>query len=85
MTPVVPAGASEYTIVKGDFSQEKIAKNSHVSVKASLGSESRHYANQVADRPEGQHTGADHTGGASGGWPPSGGGKRARPGSKFTR
>ena len=32
-TPVVPAGATEYTIVKGDI-LEKIAKNFHVSVKA---------------------------------------------------
>jgi len=31
--PVVPAGATEYTIVKGDF-LEKIAKKLHVSVKA---------------------------------------------------
>ena len=31
--PVVPAGATEYTIAKGDF-LAKIAKNSHVSVKA---------------------------------------------------
>ena len=31
--PVVPAGATEYTIAKGDI-LEKIAKNFHVSVKA---------------------------------------------------
>jgi LysM repeat protein len=31
--PVVPAGATEYTIVKGDF-PEKIAKKFHISVKA---------------------------------------------------
>ncbi len=31
--PTVPAGATEYTIVKGDI-LEKIAKNFHVSVKA---------------------------------------------------
>jgi LysM repeat protein len=31
--PVAPAGATEYTIVKGDY-LEKIAKNFHVSVKA---------------------------------------------------
>jgi LysM repeat protein len=31
--PVVPAGATDYTILKGDY-LEKIAKNSHVSVKA---------------------------------------------------
>jgi LysM repeat protein len=32
-TPAVPAGATEYTIVKGDI-LEKIAKNFHVSIKA---------------------------------------------------
>jgi LysM repeat protein len=34
-TPAVPAGATEYAIVKGDF-LEKIAKKFHVSVKAIL-------------------------------------------------
>lgn len=34
-TPVPPAGATEYTIVKGDYLQ-RIAKNFHVTVKAIL-------------------------------------------------
>jgi LysM repeat protein len=35
LTPVEPAGAAEYTIVKGDI-LEKIARNFHVSVKAMI-------------------------------------------------